>query len=132
MQIHLFGPHGARALSAILRNCLSYEGVQEYCPVRKCRRDGFCSGPLASVRGAHVQLATGCDDACGDSPPVPVCWLTLTEKESANVGMALRANVRALGQNPAATVIETTRTIFGRRWKRLFPSAEGGVDAGQS
>ena len=119
MQIHLFGPHRARAISAILRNCLTYEGVQEYCPVRKCRRDGFCSGPLASVRGAHVQLAAGSDDTCGDCPPVPVCWLTLTENESANVEMAFGANIRALDRDLTSTVMETTRTIFGRRWKRL-------------
>lgn len=125
MQIYLFGPSRARAISAILRNCLTYERAPQHCPVRKCRRDGCCSGPLASVRAADVPLADGPGDTGGDGMAVPVCWPTLTAGEAANVRIALGANIRALDRHLDSTVIETTRTIFARRWKRLRSAGRG-------
>lgn len=119
MKIDFFGPHRACAISAILRNCLTGERAPDVCPVRKCRRDGVCSGPLACVTGEHIRLAAGPADAGSEALPVPVCWFSLTTSQIDRVRTALISGIRTLDRDPAATVIETTRTIAARRWKRL-------------
>ena len=123
MQIHLFGPSRARAIAAILRNCLTSEHAPLDCPVRKCRRDGCCSGPLAAVSDGQVRLATGPDDSGSDTIPIPVCWFALSEGQMANIRIAAVSNISMLDCQPAATVAETTRAICARRFKRLGPVA---------
>jgi len=119
MQIPFSGPARARAISASLRKRLTDERAPDACPVRKCRRDGVCSGPLACVTGEHIRLAAGPADAGSEALPVPVCWFSLTTSQIDRVRTALVATLRTLDRDPAATVIETTRTIAARRWKRL-------------
>jgi hypothetical protein len=119
MKIDFFGPHRARAISAILRNGLTGERAPEACPVRKCRRDGVCSGPLAAATGEHVRLATGPDDAGSDIIPIPVCWFALSQAQMARIRTEAVDTLRTLDRHLDATVIETTRALSGRRWKRL-------------
>lgn len=119
MKIHLSGPTRTRAILATLRNCITYENSPYDCPVRKCRRDGCCSGPLARDTDGHIRLAAAPDDPGNATVPVPLCWFSLSESQLKNVRMALGAGIRALDRQPAPTVIETTRAIGGRRWKRL-------------
>lgn len=119
MQIPFSGPARARAIVALLRNGMTGENAPDTCPVRKCRRDGCCSGPLACVTGEHIRLAAGPADAGSEALPVPVCWFSLATSQIGNVRMALVSGIRTLDRDPAATVIETTRTLAARRWKRL-------------
>jgi hypothetical protein len=105
---------------AVLRNCLSYEYAPLDCPIRKCRRDGFCTGPLIARHDGTIRLAPA--DGAGAPPHatlVPACFVHVPDTVRARVTKACAANVNALLDAPGATVIETTRAIASRRWRRL-------------
>ena len=113
-----------RACAAALRNCLSYECAPLACPVRKCRRDGFCAGPLVSEDGdgrRRLARADAADVAPGQRF-APVCYLHVAEDVKARVNKAYGASFRAFDAEPDAEVIETTRVLAARRWRRLDTS----------
>jgi len=130
MKIHFSG-NKARAIAATMRNCLTRERAPQACPVRKCRRDGCCTGPLVCLRDEQIQLAPGPGVIGSGSLPLPICWLALTDAQEASIRTALCSHLRALDRHVDSTVVETTRALSGRRWKRLLPLAEDGADAGQ-
>ena len=112
----------ARCYAAALRNCLSYEYAPLACPVRKCRRDGFCAGPLIAEDGDGRRRLVRADAAgvmLGQGF-APVCYLHIDKDVTARVRKAYGATVRALDAEPGAEVIETTRVLAARRWRRLW------------
>ena len=110
----------ARVGAALLRNCLTQHHAPHICPVRKCRRDGICSGPLfAKADGGGCRLA--CADAADVAPGgtvAPICYLHVPEPVLARVDEAYHAGIRAMAE-PGAVVVEASRVITARRWRRL-------------
>ncbi|MBX9458199.1 MAG: hypothetical protein KL863_20400 [Rhizobium sp.] len=118
--------------AAVLRNCLAYALAPLDCPIRKCRRDGLCSGPLVATEAGRARLAPADGDGTRpDAAAVPICYVTLDEAVRDMVTRVCAAHHRELRAQPGATVIETTRVIASRRWRRLdWIAAEDGSDAG--
>lgn len=119
-----------RWTAAVLRNCLAYAGAPLDCPIRKCRRDGFCSGPLVASEAGRARLSPA-DGICirPDAATLPICYAVIDEAVRAMVFRACNAHFRALAAEPGATVIETTRVIASRRWRRLeWVAEEGGAE----
>lgn len=110
-----------RCYAAALRNCLSYEYAPLACPVRKCRRDGFCAGPLIAETddGRHRLARADAADVAAGRRFAPVCYLHVAEDVKARVDRAQAAAFRALDTEPGHEVIETTRVLVARRWRRL-------------
>ena len=111
----------ARATAALLRNCLTRHHAPRACPVRKCRRDGLCSGPLfpaAEGGGGRLARPDAADVAPGGNA-APICYLHIPKPMLARVDKALGAAVRAIAAAPGLEVAEATRTITARRWRRL-------------
>ena len=112
----------ARATAALLRNCLTQHHAPRACPVRKCRRDGICSGPLftqADGEGCRLARPDAADVAPGGNA-APICCLHIPEPLLARVDEALGAAVHATVATPGLEVAEATRTITSRRWRRLW------------
>ena len=113
-----------RCVAAVFRHCLSGQDAARRCPVRKCRRDGLCAGPI--VRCGDHGLCLGradASDTVSDELPVPVCYFHLTRQTRRRVDQAYATQIRAMVHAPDTTMVESTRTIAARRWRRL-----GGMD----
>jgi hypothetical protein len=109
-----------RCASTVLRNCLSDEHAPLDCPIRKCRRDGVCSGPLIADLDGTIRLAPAdAADVPRDAMLAPVCYLHIPEAGLARVDKAYSDTLRNLVDQPGARVVESTRVIASRRWRRL-------------
>ena len=110
-----------RIRAAVLRNCLSYECAPLDCPVRKCRRDGLCAGPLVALDegGRHRLVRSDAADIASGDGYAPVCYNFVAEDVRTRVFQAHGASLRALAAEPGAYVVETTRILAARRWRRL-------------
>jgi hypothetical protein len=110
----------ARCCAAVFRKSLSDEGAQRHCPVHKCRRDGRCAGPLVG-NGDDAQRLVRADaaDVVSRELPVPVCFFHVTNPMRDRVEQAYAARLRALVYEPGADVVEATRAISARPWRRL-------------
>ena len=107
---------------AMLRHCLNAEQAQIQCPLRKCRRDGCCSGPLVAMDEARALRLAPADIAGvrADELLMPFCFNTLPHDMQRRAALAYEANVKTLMADPKATVEEYTRTIGGRTWKKFY------------
>jgi hypothetical protein len=111
----------ARATAALLRNCLTRHHAPRACPVRKCRRDGLCSGPLftaADGDGCRLARPDAADVAPGRNA-APICYLHIPKPLRIRVDKALATAVRKVVATPGLEIAEATRTITSRRWRRL-------------
>ena len=118
LYVTLHGPD--RCSAAALRNCLSYELAPIHCPVRKCRRDGVCSGPLVLCDDTGRRLARR--DAADITPSTgfaPLCYWHVPAALAAHVHKIHVSHCRAHRASFAASTFETTRAIASRRWRRL-------------
>lgn len=117
-----------RCSAAALRNCLSYELAPIHCPVRKCRRDGVCSGPLAFSDAAGWRLSP--HDVAGipaGTGFAPLCYWHLPPGVAKHVRDILAAHCREHDASFAASTFETTRAIKSRSWRRLKGSGVPGA-----
>jgi hypothetical protein len=110
---------------AMLRQCLNAELAHTGCPLRKCRRDGCCSGPLVALDEARTLRLAPADIAGvrDDETLMPFCFNTLPHNMQGRAALAYEANVKTLLADPRATVEEPARTIGARRWKKLVLGA---------
>jgi hypothetical protein len=118
LYVTLHGPD--RCSAAALRNCLSYELAPIDCPVRKCRRDGLCTGPLVLRDGGGDRLARhDAADIARGTRFAPLCYWHLPPGVAAHVRDIHAAHCREHDASFAAWTFETTRSIKSRRWRRL-------------
>ena len=109
-----------RCIAALFRNAMTYRRAPVNCRLRKCRRDGFCTGPLLACSDAGYRLcASDASDCGGDLTAVPVCFAWCAEAEQQPVVDVVMAELRRLKTTPGDWVLETSRTIFSRRWRKL-------------
>ncbi|MDB5555062.1 MAG: hypothetical protein JWL86_5046 [Rhizobium sp.] len=102
----------ARAASRQLELCT-------ICPIRKCRRDGFCSGPLvASDGGGMIVLGDNLGDRAAGTG-MPACHLMGDDAERERLLEAMRELARQVGESESGTMWETTRVIASRRWRKI-------------
>jgi len=106
---------------ATLRHCLNAEHAHIHCPLRKCRRDGCCSGPLVAVDEARALRLAPADiaEVRADELLMPFCFNTLPHDMQSRAALAYEANVKTLLADPKATVEEPSRAIGGRTWKKF-------------
>lgn len=104
----------------VLREALAGADVPRRCPVRKCRRDGACTGPLVDLVDGVGRLAPpdGMPTVSGEVP-APVCYLGVEETVRAEVDEAYLTRLRALVATPGASLAVAPRAIAARRWRRL-------------
>ena len=110
--------HSLTILAAALRACITDQGVPDRCPLRKCRRDRFCTGPLYTrlENGTELCLLAAADiDDVRHSTVLPVCILVLEEAAIE----AVTAHMQALQQ--PVTVLSPDRAIAARRWSQCGP-----------
>jgi hypothetical protein len=106
---------------AVLRHLAVAELAPEVCPVRQCRRNGWCTGPLVldGDDGADLAPPDRTDIRAGEAL-VPVCFYSLPAETQQRVSELYIANIEALRADPDARIVEPARTIFARRWKKIF------------
>jgi hypothetical protein len=106
---------------ALLRHCTVAERVHIECPVRKCRRDGWCTGPLVMIHGDDMPCLAPPERSA--VPPgatlIPVCFFCLPDDSHQRVEAAYLAGAKARPDDSGATVTEPTRATGARRWKKL-------------
>ncbi|UVC09306.1 hypothetical protein IHQ71_01350 [Rhizobium sp. TH2] len=106
---------------AMLRQCLNAEFAHIRCPLRKCRRDGCCTGPLVAMDDTRALRLAPMDitRVRADETLMPFCFNTLPHDMQSRAALAYEANVKTLLADPQATVEEATRTIGARSWKKF-------------
>lgn len=105
---------------AVLRHLAVAELSHDGCPVRQCRRNGWCTGPLVLDGPDGAGLAPqDKKDIRASEALVPVCFYSLPEESQRRVSELYVANLEALRADPQACVVEPARTIRARRWKKI-------------
>lgn len=106
---------------ALLRNGLTAECAHAICPVRKCRRDGCCSGPLIADADDNVRRLAPADRGAlrADEALIPACFRLLPHAAQGRVALAYAAGIAALRARPGAIVVEPARATGVRIWKKL-------------
>jgi hypothetical protein len=106
---------------AMLRQCLNAEFAHVRCPLRKCRRDGCCTGPLVAMDEARALRLAPADIAGvrADETLMPFCFNTLPHAMQVRAALAYQANVKALLADPKGVVKEPSRTIGAQAWKKF-------------
>jgi hypothetical protein len=105
---------------AVLRHLAVAELSHDGCPVRQCRRNGWCTGPLVLDGPDSAGLAPpDRKDIRAGEALVPVCFYSLPEESQRRVSELYVANLEALRADPDACVVEPARTIRARGWKKI-------------
>lgn len=113
--------HGVlRIQSAVMRNCLSYIRAPLTCPVRQCRRNGFCSGPLA-IAGEERWILARSDaaDVARDAAFGPICIWCMKKDVLDDLVKVVRDQCAEILPRADGWALETTRVIAARRWRKL-------------
>jgi hypothetical protein len=112
-----------RLAGVILRACATNFRLHETCAIRKCRRDGGCTGPMlrCEADGSGFVPALSSDDP---EECAPFCCLALPGPVRQQVaGMQQRA-VQQVAGRPGHVYPEETRAIAARSWAGAFFAAE--------
>lgn len=115
---HRLEDDNIRALfAAMLRLAMTEFGMPHECPIRKCRRDGSCTGPLLS-RDRKTQALTIVADPRLSHTDVnpPICRFLRTESEQLRITQRIGEMTKAVGDNPDMPVIEAGRAVGARKW----------------
>ena len=112
-----------RLSAAVLRHAATGLGLHAGCRIRKCRRDGGCTGPLLRHDAGTARfVAARPGDAVGET--APLCCLAL---DPAGRGRVASLAARILGRLEAAPRVrfpEDTRAMAARDWS-AFSLADG-------
>ena len=113
-----------RLLMAFARAASRQLGLCRICSIRKCRRDGFCSGPLVVATDDDLRIAPDNFGVDGVRA-VPLCHLCGDDAERKELLRVMAELSRQVAGSVQGTMWETTRQIASRRWRRITP-ADGG------
>ena len=119
MKLHPSKTSRGRWVAAFARAASRQLELCTICPIRKCRRDGFCSGPLLAAEGGGMIIVS---DNLGDRAAgtgMPACHLMGDDAERKQLLEAMRDLARQAGESENGTMWETTRVIASRRWRRF-------------
>ena len=119
MKLHPSKTSRARRLAAFARAASRQLELCAICPIRKCRRDGFCSGPLLEVNGGGMVIVS---DNLGDRAAgtgMPACHLMGDDAEREQLLEVMRALARQVEESENGIICETTRVIRARRWRKI-------------
>lgn len=109
-----------RVTAAMLRNCLTTADVPPECPIRKCRRDGLCAGPLVRATGDGWRLARAdAADVASDDLAAPLCYMHLTDAVRDQILEAYAAAISVIREERDTDIVETTRVLSSRSWRRI-------------
>lgn len=115
----------SRCVAALLRNALSYRRTPLACPVRKCRRDGFCSGPLVVPgKSGNRLVAADASDCSEGQMAVPLCFLLHETSDQEDLVRIALSDFRCCASSADGWVMETSRTLSSRRFRRLAGGRE--------
>lgn len=121
--------HKTRCI-ALMRRVLGEMGVPQICPLRKCRRDGTCTGPLVIKDPAGLCRLAGEEEVlASDRVLTPACIIWIGESWEAVEGPFFRRS-RIYFRRGIREVLLPLRAIGARKWGRveLWSEAEGGQD----
>jgi hypothetical protein len=105
--------------AATLREYISANGLHRRCGIRKCRRDGQCTGPIYGVSRATSELfliAREEIEADSHIGALPVCAMSLNKEEISAISEYLDGRRAQVERQPGLTVISPDRTIAARAW----------------
>lgn len=104
-----------RITATVLRIAATGFDLHRTCRIRKCRRDGGCTGPLLHYEAATVQfVAARPDDVDGEIGPL--CCFALDESGRSHLAAVLERVFGQLDAAPWARLPEETRAIAARDW----------------
>jgi hypothetical protein len=107
----------------VLRFAATGFDLHRTCRIRKCRRDGGCTGPLLRHDAAAARfVAARPEDAIGEIGPL--CCFALDEAGRGHVAAASERVLARLGAAPGVRFPEETRTIAARDWSAFSCPAE--------
>ena len=107
-----------RLLMAFARAASRQIGLSRICAIRKCRRDGFCSGPLVVATDDDLRIAPDNFGVDGVRA-VPLCHLCGDDAEREELLRVMAELSRQVAGSVQGTMWETTCQIASRRWRRI-------------
>jgi len=119
MKLHPSKISRARRLAAFARAASSQLELCTICPIRKCRRDGVCSGPLLATGGDGIVIV---GDNLGDrivGTGMPACHLMGEDDEREELLEVMRELAHRVEESEDGIIRETTRVIASRRWRKI-------------
>jgi hypothetical protein len=104
-----------RTNAVLLRHAATGIGLAGGCTIRKCRRDGGCTGPLMRYDAASAHFVPG---GPGDEIDAiaPLCCFALDETGRDRIAFIVEDIMKWLERMPEARHKEATRAIAARDW----------------
>ena len=116
-----------RLARAVLRNCATRYRLPRTCAIRKCRRDGACTGPLLRYDEAGRRFCLAAAD--GSDAIAPLCYIMLDHGWRDVLSKTQAGIIERIAHRPGIVVPEKTRTIAARRWRSFsIPAAVPDAD----
>lgn len=107
-----------RTHSVLLRYAATRMGLAGGCTIRKCRRDGGCTGPLMRYDAASAHFVPGRPGDAIDAI-APLCCFALDETGRDGIAFIVERIMKRLERMPEALHKEATRAIAARDWSHF-------------
>jgi hypothetical protein len=117
-----------RLTLAILRACATGLRLHETCTIRKCRRDGGCSGPMLH-HDADTQRYVPARPSDDSRHCAPLCCLALDGPVRHEVAAIQKRLLQRIAGRPGQVFLEETRAIAARSWRAIAIADDGGAPA---
>jgi hypothetical protein len=104
--------------AATFRDLIDVAGLHRRCRIRKCRRDGHCTGPLYTPcpTTPDLCLVDPEDIEAQRYAVLPVCAIDLSEHEIPVISDQLDKRMAQVKRQPGLTLLSPERAIAARRW----------------
>ena len=118
-----------RTTASALRFAAGAFALPGRCRIRKCRRDGGCTGPLTRYDAATARFVAARPGDTVDEI-APLCCFAMEAAGRDCLAAAVERALARLSDVPGATFPEKTRALAARDWSRFClptqpaPSAE--------
>ena len=120
MKHHLTRNNPGLCSAIALRQAITATGVPHTCLIRKCRRDGGCTGPLVAGDIHPDRDFLIADPAQSPAEKMmPSCLPTCSESEMNEINRHGKAILQRLKETPEMPLVEPSRAIGARTWKTI-------------
>ena len=115
--------------AAVYRHAATWHGMVRTCPIRKCRRDGYCTGPMLVVEGAATRLAGPDSGPDSDELLMPLCHFYTGARNRHRAAKTFADVVSRARADNGHAVFVPDRALAARRYRRYaWPNLEESDD----
>ena len=120
MKIYLTETDSTLFTAVALRHVMAKAGLPAICPIRKCRRDRRCSGPLLTGTEMHSLRLSDGEALLPEEGQVPICMCLCRHRESTIMCARALSLIRAcVRQKPERPLLDNGRAIGARQWRKI-------------